>query len=116
MDHLEKALEIARKMNDKNIILSSLGNIDWWALFGGKLDYLQRRIATDVSEMEELGKRFLGFLGIKFSINRVLVNYYATIARWGVFNPSQRIEFAEKGIKYGEDSIKDPAVSIFHNR
>ncbi|MFX0082576.1 MAG: hypothetical protein ACFE94_12580, partial [Candidatus Hodarchaeota archaeon] len=115
--YLEKALDIARTINDKYYILDLLSWIDWWALFGGKLDYLQKRLVADVSEMEELGKQFLGFYLFAGSINRILINYYSIVARWSIFTPAQRIEFAEKGIEYGESFLKmlisrrDPAIN-----
>jgi len=106
LTYLEKSLEIARKINDKYLIIDLISWIDWWALFGGKLDYFQERIPADVREMEELGKELKGFLNISYSLNRVLINYYATMARWSVFNSAQRIEFAKKGIKYAENYLQ----------
>ncbi|MHA2281405.1 MAG: hypothetical protein ACXAC5_11175 [Promethearchaeota archaeon] len=104
LSYLEKGLDIARKINDKFFIHELLTMIDFWALFGGKLDYFQKRWAADVSEMEELGNKFLGFLNFAFPV--LFVSVLSTVARWSFFSPAQRIEFAEKGIKYGENFLK----------
>ena len=107
LTYLKKALDLARRINDKYHILESLIFINFWAIFGGKLDYLQKRLMANLSEIEELGKKFPGFFeNYSFSFSANIVSVYSQVARWSFFNQAQRIEFAEKGIVYGENYLK----------
>lgn len=106
LNHLEKSLEIARKIKDKGRIIDNLCRIDWWALFSGNLEYLQNRIADDISKLEKLRKEFSIFPGFIYSITRILTVYYATLARWSFFTPIQRKSFAKTGIEYAEAFLK----------
>ena len=52
---LEKALNFARKTKSKCNILVCLFFIDYFALFSGRINYLQKRILNDIKDCLELG-------------------------------------------------------------
>jgi predicted amidohydrolase len=96
----EKALDIARKINYKSFISTLLNFNAFQALYSGKINYLQKKLEDNTSEIEVLAKKFPRFLSSSF------VNVYSTLSRWSFFNTAQRIEFAKKGIEYGEQFLK----------
>ncbi|MFW9942955.1 MAG: hypothetical protein ACFFFT_18105, partial [Candidatus Thorarchaeota archaeon] len=107
LNHLEKSLELARKIQDKTLILYCLFYIDWWALFSGNFEYLQDRMARDILEMEEMGKQFERFIEYSRGVTRGVTVYYANMARLSFFNIKQRITYAELGIQYGEKFLEN---------
>ncbi|MFX0139227.1 MAG: hypothetical protein ACFFDN_36635, partial [Candidatus Hodarchaeota archaeon] len=102
LSYLEMALDMARKINDKYFIGGILVNIDFFALFAGKIDYLQKRLSADISEIEEIEKLFIGFPFYDY-----LVSIYSQLARWSFYNHTRRKTYAEKAIEYGEKFIKN---------
>ena len=107
LNHLEKSLEIARKIQDKALIFNNLFLLDWWALFSENLEYLQKRMARDISEIEEMGKEFSRIFAYSSSTTRGLTVYYAAMARLSFFSLKQRKAYAELGIQYGEKHLEN---------
>ncbi len=104
---MEKALVFARKTKDKEIILWSLFYLDWWALFGGRFEYLQKRIFDDLHETVELGKIYAGsYTTLRFNSDFLPAFYYANFAQRSFFTPAQRKSYAEKGIEHAKESLK----------
>ncbi len=109
---MEKALVFTKKAKDNEVILWSLFWLDWWALFGGRFEYLQKRILDDLGEFEELGKLFVGTYGRQ---NRHFLAYYACavcysqFAQMRFFTSDQRKSYAEKGVEYAKESLKEVA-------
>jgi len=108
---LEKALVFLRKAKDKPLLIDSVFWLDWWALFGGRFGYVQKRIFDDLHEFEELEKLFVGTYGLP--ITHFYEYYlpavcYMNFAQMRFFPPDQRKSFAEKGIEYAKEVLERP--------
>lgn len=104
---VERSVDFARKANDKFMLLLSILYLDLWALLGGRIQYLQKRIFLDLNEVSEIGKIFSSFPVGRFFVNHFPALYYANMAQWKFFTPNQRKSFAEQGIKYANEGLKD---------
>ena len=103
---LEKASDLAKKLNEISLILESVYWLDWWAFIGGKFNYLQKRISIDLQWFIELGKIFKGKHCIwRFQLNQFLAAYYANIAQRSFFTSTQRKSYAKKAIKYAKKNL-----------
>ncbi len=103
----EKALTYLRKANFKSLVILSLHSLNWWALFGRKFKYVQKRILNDVKEILELGKIYSGVYSYaRFYANLLPIFYYANMAQRSFFKTNQRISYAKQGIKHAKDSLK----------
>jgi len=112
---LEKALVFTRKAKDNQLILWSLFWLDWWALYGGKLEYLQKRIFDDLHATLELGKIYAGSYTLwRFATNFLPTFYYTYLAQRTFFTPAQRKSYAEKAIEYAKESLKTPSPPYAH--
>jgi len=107
LNQLKNTLEIGRKIQDKLIIFSSTFWLDWWALFSGNLEYLQKRMARDISEIEEVGINFSRIFRYSSGYTRIITVYYASMARLNFFSIKQRKTYAELGIQYGEKHLEN---------
>jgi hypothetical protein len=103
----EKAMNFSRRSKIKPLLIHIIFWLDLWALFGGRIEYVQKRILNDIDEIVELGGIFEGsndqshyfaFLSPTF--------YYANMAQMSFLTQAQRIAFAEKGIEYAKRSLK----------
>ncbi|GAH34458.1 unnamed protein product, partial [marine sediment metagenome] len=103
---MERSLDFTRKANDKFILLISLLYLDWWALIGRRIQYLQKRIFLDLNEVSEIGKIFSSFPVGRYIVNTFPALYYANMAQWKIFTPDQRKSYAEQGIKYANEALK----------
>ncbi len=106
---MEKALVFLRKAKDKPLIINSIFWLDWWALFGGRFEYLQKRIFDDLGEFEELEKLFVGTYGVPNTHH--ITHYlpavcYSNFAQMRFFTPDQRKSYAEKGIEYAKEALE----------
>ncbi|TKJ18341.1 MAG: hypothetical protein CEE43_18335 [Promethearchaeota archaeon Loki_b32] len=106
---LEKALNFARKTKSKCYILVCLFFIDYFALFSGRINYLQKRILNDIKDCLELGKIYAH----SYSINRSMANvlpaiYYTTSSQMSIFTTAQRKIYAEKGIQHVKEAMSAP--------
>jgi predicted amidohydrolase len=83
--------------------------MDWWAFFGGRVEYLQKRIFDDLREFEELEKLVVGTHGpptARFAVYVLPTICYTNFAQMKFFPPDQRKSFAEKGIKYAKEILE----------
>jgi len=104
---IEKGLVFARKAKDKSLIIFCLFYLDWWALFGGRFEYLQKRIFDDLDEVVELGKIYAGLYNVwRFLANFLPAFYYANSAQMSFFTPDQRRFYAEKAVEHAKESLK----------
>ncbi|MGB5912190.1 MAG: toll/interleukin-1 receptor domain-containing protein, partial [Promethearchaeia archaeon] len=105
---LEKSLDIARKIKDNFEIYLSLFWLNWWALLGGRIEYLQKRILVDLPEIVEIGKIFKNLIVFwNYLSNEFAALYYANIAQRSFFTQAQRKSYAEKGIEYAKEGLKN---------
>lgn len=111
---MEKALVFARKARDKSLIIFCLFWLDWWAFFGGRFEYVQRRILDDLHEITEAGKIYKGLYNMfHFCSNFLPAFYYGNVALRSFFTSDQRRSYAEKGIEYAEESLKTSSFPMF---
>jgi predicted amidohydrolase len=111
---MEKVLVFARKTKDNQTILQCLLWLDWWALYGGRLEYLQKRIFDDLHETLELGKIYAGSYTLWRSLTNFLpAFYYTNFAQRSFFTPDQRKSYAEKAIEYAKESLKSSVFPPF---
>jgi tetratricopeptide (TPR) repeat protein len=83
---LEKSLNFSRKAKSKFSVLGSLFFIDYFALFSGRINYLQKRILNDIKDCSELGKIYAHHILIIF------------IALWHIFYLRFIILILHKGV------------------
>ncbi|MHA2087428.1 MAG: hypothetical protein ACW972_04075, partial [Promethearchaeota archaeon] len=107
LDLLEESLIFARKTKDKNSIVGTTFFIDYFAMFSGRINYLQKRILNDINESLEFGKiydlvnhplRAMGYV--------VPALYYTNSSQRNFFTTAQRRIYAEKGIKYTKQAMR----------
>ncbi len=98
---LEKGLEFARKTKDKSMIILSIYHLYRSAIFGERIEYIQKRIFSDLNEVEKLCKIFLGSKNIWNLFPKYILSlYYAILSLSGLFTPAQRTSYAKKGITH----------------
>ena len=108
----EKSLEFARKTKDKSGIMRVLCSLIWFAQFSGKINYLQKRIMNDLSEVVELGtiyrdrERVIEIPILHGFSNLFLAVYYSGFAQMSFFTPAQRKSYAKKGVEHGLKALK----------
>jgi len=113
---LEKALVFGRKAKDNDTILWSLYWLDWWPIYAGRFEYIQKRILDDLGEFEKLEKLFVGTYGppyLHFWACYLPAACYTNFARMRFFPSDQRKSFAEKGIEHAKESLKRFSFSPF---
>ncbi len=104
---LEKALDYARKANNKPLIIASIFYIDWWAFYFRRVNYVQKRIYSDVNEMLKLGKIFSEFFNhLGFYAYFFPVFYYGNMSQRSFFTIRQRKTYAKQGIKYAKEALR----------
>lgn len=109
---LEKALFFARKTKNKIDIIGDLFLIDYFALYSGRVNYLQKRILNDIEDCLECGKIYI----LSYNPFRTLGNvlpalYYTNSSQRSFFTTAQRKTYAEKGIKYAIEAMNGPRLS-----
>ncbi|MFW9877788.1 MAG: hypothetical protein ACFFG0_32295, partial [Candidatus Thorarchaeota archaeon] len=107
LKHLETSLGIASKIQDKLIKFFSVFYLDWWLLWSGDLEYLQKRIVNDISELEEFHGGMARLFKYSIQLTNSLAVYYAQMAHMDFFMPTQRTAYAKIGLKYVEDFLKN---------
>jgi predicted amidohydrolase len=111
---MEKALVFARKTKDKSVIINCLFWLDWWALSGGRFEYIQKRISDNLNEIVELGNIYAGLYNVwRFYANSSPAFLYAYFAQRSFFTPDQRKSYAEKAIEHAKESLKTSSFPIF---
>ncbi|MFX1365299.1 MAG: nitrilase-related carbon-nitrogen hydrolase [Promethearchaeota archaeon] len=108
---LEKALNFARKTKSKINILLCIFFIDYFALYGGKVNYLQKRILNDIKDCIELGKIYAHSYIFYRSLGNVLsALYYTTSSQRSFFTAAQRKIYAEKAIQHAKAAMSSPHI------
>jgi len=98
---LEAALELGRKTKIKFLIIKSIYWLNWWALFGRKIKYVQTRILKDVEELASLGSIYKGLINDnRFFADFLPVFYYSNMSQRSFFTIRQRQSYAKKGIEH----------------
>ncbi len=106
---LEKALSFARKAKSKFNILVDLFFIDYFALFSGRINYLQKRILNDIKDCSELGKIYAHSYSLYRSLGYILpALYYTNSSQRSFFTMAQRKIYAEKGLQYVKEAMSTP--------
>jgi hypothetical protein len=104
----EKALIFAGKAKNNFIKLNSIFFLNWWAFFGRRFNYVQKRIIKDIDELIAIGNVYITFPNFfHFMANLLPAFYYANISQMSIFSLPQRRNYAKKGIEYGEEALKN---------
>ncbi|GAG97671.1 unnamed protein product, partial [marine sediment metagenome] len=116
MDLLEKALTFTRKAKSKINIVGCLFYIDYFAIFSGRIDYLQKRILNDINECLELGRIYSMSNHPQRTMGNIIpALYYTNSSQRRFFTSSQRKSYAEKGIKFAIEVLNGPRISPMIN-
>ncbi len=106
---LEKALSFARKTKSKFNILVCLFYIDYFAIFSGRMNYLQKRILNDIKDCLELGKIYARtYINYHSIANVIPALYYTNSSQRSFFTTAQRKIYAEKGIQHVKEAMSAP--------
>ena len=109
---LEKALLFTRKTKNKKSIIGCLFLIDQFALYSGRVNYLQKRILTDIEDCLECGKIYiLSYNPIRTVANVLPALYYTNSSQRSFFTTAQSKTYAEKGIKHAIKAMNGPRHS-----
>ncbi len=112
---IEKGLDLARKAKQNSVIIMALYILNWYALIGGKVEYLQKRIVNDINEVLELGKIYEGSNWPWLFVSDYLpAFYYCNIAQMKFFTSSQRKTYAKKGIEYAQKALQNVTFIPFY--
>jgi len=111
---LEKSLDLAKEINDINLISEAIYWLVMWAILGGRVKYYQRRISIDLERFIEIGKIVKDTNTFwYFRVNVLLGAYYANIAQRSYFPSDQRKSYAEKAIEYAKKNLTKLPFSPF---
>ncbi|MFX1499715.1 MAG: nitrilase-related carbon-nitrogen hydrolase [Promethearchaeota archaeon] len=106
---LEKALNLARKVKSKINILENIFFIDYFALYSGKVNYLQNRILNDIKDCLEIGKIYAYSHSYYRSMGYIIpALYYTNFSQRSFFTAVQRKIYAEKGLQYVKEAMSTP--------
>ncbi|MFX1304290.1 MAG: hypothetical protein ACFE9X_13125, partial [Promethearchaeota archaeon] len=106
---LEKSLNFSRKAKSKFNVLGSLFFIDYFALFSGRINYLQKRILNDIKDCLELGKIYAHSYNFYRSMGNIIpALYYTNSSQRSFFTAAQRKIYAEKGLQYVKEAMSVP--------
>lgn len=109
---LEKALLFTRNTKNKSGIIECLFFIDYFALYSGRINYLQKRILNDIKDCIELGRIYiLSYNPCVAMVNMLPALYYANSSQRSFFTTAQRKIYAEKGIKYATKAMNGQRTS-----
>ncbi|MFW9937088.1 MAG: TIR domain-containing protein [Candidatus Thorarchaeota archaeon] len=116
-EYLEKGLDLFKeglvniiKTKESFLIIICTFWLDWYAFFGGKIDYIQKKIYNDLEEIKRLSKIYSNSLNMwNFYANFLPALYFANIAQRSFFTLEYRKTYANKAIEYANESIKNLA-------
>ena len=110
---LEKALDHARTARSRGLIIYILFGLDVYSMRFGRVQYVQKRIISDINEILELGKVYerdlVSHQQYSFLLSAI---YYTNMAQISIFNSSQRKIYAKKGIEYALKMLKCQPVLL----
>jgi hypothetical protein len=111
---LEKALVLAGKTRDSLVIIQGIFWLDWWALFGGRFEYIQKRIFDDLNEIVKVGKIYANsHFFLRFETNFLPAFYYSNFAQRSFFSAGERKSYAQKGIEHAKESLHTSSFILF---
>jgi len=118
MKFLEMSLDFARIVKNKRVIVNSIQLLNHYAILSGKVMYFQKRIINDLKEVKEAGKIFVDSTPLMslmggWSTDYLPFFYYANIAQWSFFTPTQRKSYAQKGIEHALKGLKIFVIERF---
>ncbi|MFX1279689.1 MAG: nitrilase-related carbon-nitrogen hydrolase [Promethearchaeota archaeon] len=107
IEYYEKSLALLRKINYAPVLINNIYWLDYHIVLLGKFQYLQRRILSDVKEIQKSGKTYQNLYSFwGFLTNFLSAYYYRDFALRSFLNPASRVSYAKKGIKELEDGLK----------
>jgi len=110
----EKALDHARTARIRILIIYILCFLDWYSMIFGRVQYVQKRIISDINEILELGKVYERDISPIQEFSFFLpAFYYTNMAQMSIFNSSQRKIYAKKGIEYSLKVLKCQPMLLF---
>jgi len=108
LDLFKKGLELIIRTKESSSIIIFLFWLDWYAFFGGKFDYIQKRISNDLEKLKRLTKIYTNSINIwNFYAHFLPALYYANVAQRSFFTLENRKAYANKAIEYANKSIKN---------
>ena len=103
----EEAQILIQKSRDNNLKIQVIFWKNWFAFFGGKIEYVQKTINEDIQEIVKSGIIYKKSFSIwNFFSNYLPALFYSNVAQRSFFTLDQRISYAKKAIEYAHDSIK----------
>ncbi|MFX0038995.1 MAG: hypothetical protein ACFFAB_06625 [Candidatus Heimdallarchaeota archaeon] len=110
----EKGLDFIRKTKDNGIITLIIFWLNWCAVIGGRINYVQKRIIQDIKEIKEAGKVYSNLFSFwNFYSNFLPALYYTNIAQRSFFGPEQREFYAKEALNYAKASHNNIAFKPF---
>ncbi len=107
---LEKAIIFFRTTKDYINLIFAIYSLDYLAGVFGKFEYYQKRIISDVHELENLNKVYDGFHTSHSLLgSRLSLVYYLNFASKSFFKDETRKSFAKAGVIYGKKVLKNLA-------
>ncbi|MFX1323266.1 MAG: tetratricopeptide repeat protein, partial [Promethearchaeota archaeon] len=110
----EKSLDFIRKTRENGHITITLFYLNWFTFFGGKINYVQKRIIQDIKEIKEAGLAYSNLFSFwNFYSNFLPALYYSNIAQRSFFAPKQRESYAKEALEYAKASNSNVAYKPF---
>jgi len=111
---LEKAIIFFRMTKDYINLIYVIYGLGYLAGVFGKFEYYQKRIFSDVHELENFSKVYDGFYTVQGPyISHVSQLYYLNFASKSFFKDETRESFAKAGIKYVKEELENLAFGPF---
>ncbi|MFW9854335.1 MAG: carbon-nitrogen hydrolase family protein [Candidatus Thorarchaeota archaeon] len=105
--YFRRAESLNKKTKNKLLNTLTTAWTDWWALFWGRVEYLQNRIQDDLAALENNAKiMYQSFTNFNFYANFLPTFAYANFAQRSFFSSSQRRQFAEMANKYALECLR----------
>jgi len=108
LKYLEKALDSAEKCKDHELRIFITFYLNYYAAILGRFQYVQKRILNDITKLQKIAKIFENKPSIsRFLLSFLYAYYYQDFAQRSFLNSSQRISYANKGIKQIEYELEN---------
>ncbi|KKL68565.1 hypothetical protein LCGC14_2123710, partial [marine sediment metagenome] len=107
---LEKAIFLFRATKDYINLVFAIYSLDYSAVIFGRFEYYQKRIFSDVHELEKFNKVYDGFHTVHgLYVSRLSFVYYLNFASKSFFKVDTRKSFAKAGINLGKKGLENLA-------
>ncbi|MFX1298293.1 MAG: hypothetical protein ACFFD2_25995, partial [Promethearchaeota archaeon] len=111
---IEKSIEFVRITRSIFNLLENLYYLNYYALVAGRINYLQKRISKDIDEITKKGLAFkTSNLPTYLVSNYLPAFYYSNVSQMSLFNTTQRISYAKKGIEYAEKALESSMSDVW---